>query len=87
MILVRSDGSELGFCKGECLEVLSGVRVFVPGIDVNHVKSGLITMHRVQNHLKRESQIVLFSQREISIFFLFELLRIHTSKSSYIGRA
>ena len=52
MILVRGDRHELGLGEDEGLEVLGGAGVFSPGVDIDHMKSWLVTMHRVEYHLE-----------------------------------
>ena len=52
VILVSSYGCELSLRENDCFEVLGDVGVFARGVDVDHVKSRLVSMHRVENHLK-----------------------------------
>ena len=51
MILVSCHCHELGLREDEGLEVLRGAGVFSPGVDIDHMKSWLVTMHRVEYHL------------------------------------
>lgn len=53
VVLVRCDGREAGLLKDKCFIVL--LRVFLAvlaGIHVNHVKPGLVAVHRVEDNLE-----------------------------------
>ena len=51
MVLVGGDRGELGLRENESAEVLGGGGVLPRGVDVDHVQSRLVLVHRVQNHL------------------------------------
>ena len=57
MILISSHRHELGLREDEGLEVLRGARVFTPGVDIDHMKSWLVTMHRVEYHLEYNIEV------------------------------
>ena len=52
MVLVGSDGGELGLREGEGLEVLLAVGHLAPRRDVDHMEARLVAVHRVQDHLR-----------------------------------
>ena len=51
MVLVGGDRGELGLWENESAEVLGGGGVLPRWVDVDHVQSRLVLVHRVQNHL------------------------------------
>ena len=51
MVLIGGDGRESRFGEDERAEVLRLRRVLRPLVDVNHVKTRLVTVHRVQYDL------------------------------------
>ena len=57
MILISSHRHELGLREDEGLEVLGGAGVFSPGVDIDHMKSWLVTMHRVEYHLEHNIKV------------------------------
>ena len=52
VILVCCHCHELCLGKYESFKVFCAARVLTSGIDVDHMESGLVSMHRVQYHLK-----------------------------------
>ena len=56
MVLVGSDGGELGLREGEGLEVLLAVGHLAPRRDVDHMEARLVAVHRIQDHLRMRNK-------------------------------
>ena len=59
MILICSDGHESCFGKNECLEILCVIEILVLGRAVGDMKSGLISVHGVQDDLEKVQKITV----------------------------
>ena len=56
MVLVGSDGGELGLREGEGLEVLLAVGHLAPRRAVDHMEARLVAVHRIQDHLRMRNK-------------------------------
>lgn len=58
MVLVGCDGSESGLLENERLVVFFGVLFTVfPGVHIDDMKPGLVSMHGVENNLERRELV------------------------------
>lgn len=62
MVLICSDGCKSRFRKYKSLEVFSQIHVFTLRHDIQNMESGLISMHRVEDHLRKRPKLISHSE-------------------------
>lgn len=63
MILVGSDGHELGFGEDESFEVFRELRLLAFRGHTKHMKARLVSVHRVEDYLRRWDSALVVSVR------------------------